>query len=284
MPTLAALMKGDEPVVAPAALSPLMAMLAKQVGFKALYLSGGSLGYVKGVTEANLNTTEMAQLGLDIRSVCDLPLILDGAGGWGDPMHMHRTIRLAEGAGFAGIEIEDQLLPKRAHHHIGIDHLIPMELMVEKVREAVAVRENPDFQIIARTNASRDFGIDEALRRAEAYKKAGADVLFVATGKQEHLRQVAERAEGPLMAMTWSPQILSYAEFRALGYKLIVDPVTPLLAEYVALRQAYEAMYQESEVLPVMAAGGGPAIHKAMHETINLEALLAVERRTVERA
>ena len=106
------------------------------------------------VTEANLTLTEMVRIGLDIRTASRLPLILDGACGWGDPMHLHRTINMVEAAGFAGIEIEDQLLPKRAHHHIGIEHLIPMELMAAKIRGAVRARRDPKFVIIGRTNGS----------------------------------------------------------------------------------------------------------------------------------
>jgi methylisocitrate lyase len=141
--------------LAPAVFNPLSAKLAEQAGFKMLYLGGGALGYVKCCLEANLNLTEIVQAGVEIRGVSALPLILDAACGFGDPMHMHHTIGLAEAAGFCAIEIEDQLIPKRAHHHIGIEHMIPRELMVAKVQEAVRARRNPDFVIIARTNAVR---------------------------------------------------------------------------------------------------------------------------------
>ena len=140
MPSLRPLLRGDQPIVAPMALTPLQAALAEQTGFKAIYLGGGSMGYDKVFTEANLTLTEMCQIGMEIGSVSSLPLILDGTGGWGDPMHLHRTMRMTETAGFAAIEIEDQLLPKRAHHHVGKDHCIPMELMVDKIREAVRAR------------------------------------------------------------------------------------------------------------------------------------------------
>ncbi|MGH7040757.1 MAG: isocitrate lyase/phosphoenolpyruvate mutase family protein, partial [Acetobacteraceae bacterium] len=120
------LIAGDAPVFAPLVLNPLMARLAAATGFPALYLGGGAMGYLTCFTEANLSLTEMVHAGLDIRAACDLPLILDGACGWGDPMHLRRTIALAEAAGFAAIEIEDQILPKRAHHHIGIDHMVPV--------------------------------------------------------------------------------------------------------------------------------------------------------------
>jgi hypothetical protein len=125
-------------VTAPLVLNPLMARMAEAAGFPAGYLGGGSTGYQKVALEANLNVTEMCQIAVDIGAVSSLPLILDGACGYGDPMHMHRTIGMSEAAGFQAIEIEDQLVPKRAHHHAGIEHMIPMELMAAKVKEAVA--------------------------------------------------------------------------------------------------------------------------------------------------
>ncbi|MBL8674677.1 MAG: isocitrate lyase/phosphoenolpyruvate mutase family protein, partial [Rhodospirillales bacterium] len=132
MANLTEMMRGPAPVLAPLVLDPMMARMAEKAGFKALYLGGGATGYLKVHLEANLTLTEMAQTALEIRTVSSLPLIFDAAAGWGDPMHMHRTMGMTEAAGFAAIEIEDQILPKRAHHHIGIDHMVPMEFMVEK--------------------------------------------------------------------------------------------------------------------------------------------------------
>ena len=92
------LLRGDELIVAPVALSPIMARLAREAGFKAVYLSGGSLGWYKCHTEANVTLPEMANLALDMRAACPLPIVLDAGGGWGDPMHIHRTIALAQAA------------------------------------------------------------------------------------------------------------------------------------------------------------------------------------------
>jgi len=178
-PSIRALLRGPLPVTAPLVLNPLMARMVEAAGFPAGYLGGGSTGYQKVALEANLNLTEMCQAALDIGAVSSLPLILDGACGYGDPMHMHRTIGMTEAAGFAAIEIEDQLVPKRAHHHIGIEHMIPMELMAAKVQAAAAARRNPDLLIVARTNAVRASNMDDALRRGEAYRKAGADLLLL---------------------------------------------------------------------------------------------------------
>lgn len=276
----------DGPIVAPLVLNPLMAKLAERAGFPALYLGGGSLGYLTCFTEANLSVTEMAQAALDIRAVCTLPLILDGACGWGDPMHMRRTIPLAEAAGFAAIEIEDQILPKRAHHHIGLEHIIPRELMVAKVAEAVAARRSRDFLIIARTNAARqENGLEEALRRGEAMRAAGADILLILPGKSDHARIIGETLPGPKMFMLSGTRLsetgMTMDGLAALGYRLFVDPTTPLMVMHRALRHCYAAMRAgEPDPLIGIDTRGEQAM---LHETIDLETLLAIERRTVER-
>src|SRR5256885_8492605 len=121
-----------------------MARMAEDAGFKALYLSGGTLGWVKCVTEANLTLPEMADVAVDMRAACKLPIVLDAGGGWGDPVHVHRTIALAEAAGFQAIEIEDQLLPRRGEAHFGLHHLGPAEVFVAELKEALDAGTRPD--------------------------------------------------------------------------------------------------------------------------------------------
>ena len=279
------LISGPEPVFAPLVFSPLSAMLADSAGFRALYLGGGSMGYIKGGTEAQLSLTEMAQAALDIRTVCRLPLILDGACGWGDPMHVQRTIAMSEAAGFAAIEIEDQILPKRAHHHIGIEHMIPLEAMAQKIEAATAARRDPDFVIIGRTNALRSTGLDDALRRADAYKGAGADMLYVTGRDPEHVRALGERLPPPLMYMTGagglSTSRITPTELHQLGFRLIVDPTTPLMAAHKALRQCYAALAAGTSD-PLL--GDAPAAEQhEVHKTIRLDRMLEIEKATVEK-
>jgi 2-methylisocitrate lyase-like PEP mutase family enzyme len=279
-------MQGAMPVTAPLVLNPLMAKMAEAAGFAAGYLGGGATGYQKVVLEANLNVTEMCQAALDIRAVSTLLLILDGACGYGDPMHMHRTVGMAESAGFSAIEIEDQLVPKRAHHHVGIEHMIPMELMAAKVREAVAARRSPDFLIVGRTNAVRASSMDDALRRGEAYRKAGADlVLLSMANKPEQLRLIAERLGGPLMYLAGRGGLaglgLSLKDLGGLGYKIVADPSTPLLAAFTAWKKVYAELAQDfgSQQSKV---DWSPVEHE-MLGVIDIEKLLAVERATVEK-
>jgi 2-methylisocitrate lyase-like PEP mutase family enzyme len=284
--SLRALMRGPLPVTAPLVLNPLMARMAEAAGFPAGYLGGGATGYQKVALEANLNLTEMCQAAIDIGAVSSLPLILDGACGYGDPMHMHRTIGMSEAAGFVAIEIEDQLVPKRAHHHIGIEHMIPVELMAAKVKEAVAARRNPEFLIIGRTNAMRASSMDDALRRGEAYRKAGADVLLLSMAHTpEQLRAIAERLGGPLMYLAGrgglAGQGMTLEDLGGLGYKIVADPSTPLLAAYTAWKKVYAELADGFGARNKQKPDWSP-VEKEMLDVIGIEKLLAVERATVE--
>ncbi|WP_175817246.1 isocitrate lyase/PEP mutase family protein [Burkholderia diffusa] len=287
-PTAAAklreILSRDRPTVVPLVLDPISAKLAEAAGFDALYLGGGTLGYVKTGTEANLSLTQMAQTGIEIRAASPLPLILDGQCGWGDPTHLRHTIAMAEAAGFAAIEIEDQLMPKRVHHHIGVEHLIPADLMVEKVRQAVAARRDPDFVIIARTNACRTDDLDEALRRAEAYRRAGADMLLILPKNAEQARAIGERIEGPLLYMMLGGPTsigMSIDELGLLGYKIVLDALSPFFARQRALRLCYEAL---AKGLPDPTVGQAFNEEADLtHATIGLDTLLEIERQTVER-
>ena len=286
MQTLKALVDAGDFVVAPVALNPVMARLAEDAGFKAIYLSGGSLGWLKCVTEANLSLADMAQVALDIRSVSRIPIILDAGGGWGEPVHIHRTIAMSEAAGFAAIEIEDQYLPRRVQHHIGEENLIPPESMVDKIKEAVAARTDPNLIIIGRTNARRLHGLDEALRRGEMYHRAGADMLFIHSRDPEELCKIAERLPAPLMMFAPQDGFSSFgitpAELTKLGYRLAASSGTAFAAMYKAVRQSYEALAR-GEVDPLLGKGGAVAEMKRAHDTTGLQKLLEIEKRTTKR-
>ena len=284
--SLRTLIQGPMPVTAPLVLNPLMARMAEKAGFPAGYLGGGATGYAKVALEANLNLTEMCQAALDIRTVSSLLLILDGACGYGDPMHMHRTVGMAEAAGFSAIEIEDQLVPKRAHHHVGIEHMIPMELMAAKVKEAVAARRSPEFLVVGRTNAVRASNMDDALRRGEAYRTAGADlVLLSMANTAEQLRLIGERLGGPLMYLAGRGGLaglgMSLKDLGALGYKIVADPSTPLLAAFVAWKTVYTNLADEFGGKQPKADWS--SVEHEMLDVIGIEKLLAVERATVEK-
>jgi 2-methylisocitrate lyase-like PEP mutase family enzyme len=280
------LLTGNRALIAPAVFNPLSAKLAEAAGFEVLYLGGGTMGYLNCCLEANLNITQLCQAGIDIRSTCSLPLILDGAAGFGDPMHMHHTIGMSEAAGFAAIEIEDQILPKRAHHHVGIEHMVPLELMVAKVSEAVKARRDPDFVIIARTNGIRGpGGMEDAIKRARAYREAGADMLYLSVRNAEDARRVARELPPPFMfglpGHGAQGAGLPLSELGALGYRILASSISAW-AFHRAMKQSYECLAR-GKPDPLMAGTTHKAEQHALHETIGMERMLTVERVTVEK-
>ena len=285
MERLKKLIEGSDLIVAPVALNAIMARLAEEAGFKAVYLSGGSLGWLKCVTEANLTLPEMAQVAVEMRSVCKLPIVLDAGGAWGDPAHVHRTIALSEAAGFDAIEIEDQLLPRRFHHHVGVEHLVAPEFMVAKIKEAVAARSDPDFLIVGRTNARRLHDMNETLRRAEAYRKAGADMIFVHTRNPDEMRVIGERLPPPLMIFApedgFAEFPLSPADLAKLGFRLAASSGSAFAAMYRAVRQSYQSLARGT-IDPLLGRGGAASEMKAAQKTAQLDRLLEIEKRTMD--
>lgn len=283
MQTLRQLIARPELTIAPLVLNPIMARLAEDTGFEALYLGGGTLGWLQCVTEANITLPEMARVAIDIRVACKLPIVLDGGGGWGDPAHMHRTIALCEASHFSAIEIEDQFLPRRFHHHVGDERLIEVPHMVQKIKECVAARTDPDFLIIGRTNATRTEGRDGAVRRAEAFLKAGADMLFVHTRTPEDIRFVGERLPAPLMVFApedgFGGYPISRAEMAKLGFRLAASSGTAFAAMYKAVRQSYACLAND-ELDPFLGKGGASQQMKLAQETYGLKRMLEIERRT----
>lgn len=287
MERLKSLIAGDELIIAPCALNPLMARTAAEAGFRAVYMSGGSLGWLNCVTEANITLPEMASVAVDMRTACKVPVVLDAGGGWGDPVHIHRTIALTEAAGFDAIEIEDQYLPRRVHHHVGVERLIEPGLMVQKIREAVAARTDPDLIVVGRTNALRLTGMDDALRRAEAMHEAGADMLFVHTRDPDEMRILGERLPAPLMIFAPEDGYVDFAlapeDLAGLGFRLSASSGSAFAAMYKAFRQSYESLMRR-EIDPFLGKGGAAAAMRQARETCGLDALLEIEARTTGEA
>ncbi|MCH2657938.1 MAG: isocitrate lyase/PEP mutase family protein [Dehalococcoidia bacterium] len=286
MQTLKALIEKSDPVITTLVSNPLMAKLAEQAGFNALYLGGGMLGYTKVFLEANLNITDLVQIGIEIRSASQLPLILDGATGFGDPMHMHRTIPFAESAGFEAIEIEDQIIPKRAHHHADIEHMIPQQLMVEKIKESINARRNNDFLIIARTNGIRSTSLSDALDRGKAYKDAGADVLMLSPRNREELLAISNNLEGPFQLLVPNGGLTSLEtdrnELGSLGFKILIDASQPMLVALRAWKTFYETM-DDNFQSPMLSKEDASYWSEELKNVVELQKLLEIETRTVEK-
>ncbi|MEE2806331.1 MAG: isocitrate lyase/phosphoenolpyruvate mutase family protein [Actinomycetota bacterium] len=268
---------GDDTVFAPLVLDPLAGLLAQEFGFSAGYLSGGALGFQYAVSEALLTTTEIADAARRITSRCELPLIVDGGVGFGDPVHVVRATWEFEQAGAAAVEFEDQVAPKRVHHHIGVEHLISTDEMCAKVSAAAEARSDSDFLIIARTGAMRHEGVDRGISRLESYIDAGADVAM-AFCRDQDLQKVATKISAPLATITSLDQH-SRQEWKDYGWSLIIDAFTSQALWLTATRDAYRKFMQYGSTGIDI---DGMKLHRELVETTGLASLLDLERRTTE--
>jgi 2-methylisocitrate lyase-like PEP mutase family enzyme len=177
---LRALLESGQTIVAPGAFDPLAARLVEEAGFPAVYMTGfGTSAALIGRPDVGLLTmTEMAASAGRIADCVDIPVIADADTGYGNPLNVIRTVGAYEAAGVAGIHIEDQVAPKKCGHMEG-KLVIGAEEMAAKVRAAAEARAQPEFVIIARTDARAVEGLERALARARMYREAGADVLFI---------------------------------------------------------------------------------------------------------
>ncbi len=223
--------------------------LADTFGFEALYMTGfGTVASHLGLPDAGIATyTDMVGRVKQMASQSRAPLIADADTGYGGLLNIRHTVRGYEEAGATALQIEDQEFPKKCGHTPG-RRVIPMEDMVRKIRVAVESRSSPDFLVIARTDARTALGLDEALRRAEAYARAGADILFVESPESlEEMRTICERFDVPLVANMVEKgrtPVLSREELEQLGYRIAIFPVTALLAAVKAMGAAYAHLKQ----------------------------------------
>ncbi|MXG29076.1 methylisocitrate lyase [Streptomyces sp. YIM 132580] len=214
----------------PGAVNPYSARLIQEAGFEAVYLSGAVLAAELALPDLGLtSSTEIAARAQQIARVTDLPALIDADTGFGEPMNAARTVQLMEDAGLAGLHLEDQVNPKRCGHLDG-KTLVGRAEMVRKVRGAVDARRDPDFLLMARTDARGPEGLAAAIDRAKAYVDAGADAVFPeALADESEFEAFRAAVDVPLLAnMTefGKGPLLDAATLENLGYNIALYPVT----------------------------------------------------------
>lgn len=217
-------------LMAPGVINALMGRMAERLGYQAIYLSGAALSASYCLPDIGLVTqTEFVAAAKAITDATNVPLICDADTGFGEALNLERTVRLFESAGVAAIHLEDQEMPKRCGHLSG-KKLTDTSAMVSKIRAAVAARRDPHFVIIARTDARGVGKLDDAVARAHAYLDAGADMIFPeALESAAEFAAFAGQVKAPLLAnMTefGKSPILDFKDLTAIGYKIIIYPVT----------------------------------------------------------
>ncbi len=251
----------------------LTAMLIEQAGFETVFIGGfGTSASLLGLPDLNfLTMSEMADAIRRMSARLSVPLIADGDTGHGDLHNVVRTVQSFAGAGASGIILEDQVSPKRCGHFEG-KQVIPAEEMAMKIKAAVHARPDPDFVIIARTDAREPLGLEEAIRRVNLYAEAGADVCFIeAPLTVEELERIPREVPHPLLVnMLWGGKtpILSVRELEQMGYKIVVCPIESLLVSAYAVRDLIQTFARDGRV---------DALRERMVSFADIKQMLGVE-------
>ena len=241
------LLASGELLILPGAYDALSARIAVKAGARAVYMTGF------GVAGASFGVPDIGLIGPDQMServraiagtIAPVPLVADGDNGHGGPLNVVRLVRAYEQAGASAIQLEDQVMPKRCGHMEGKE-IVPLAEAAAKIRAACAGRESASFKIIARTDARAVEGLDEALRRGEAFLEAGADALFIEAPQAEaELRRVAETFRGACLVANMvedgKTPWLAASALHAMGYRIALYPITALLAATRTLGEVYE--------------------------------------------
>jgi len=285
--SLKSLLAAGEFIVAPGVFEMFSAKIADRLGFKALYMTGyGISASHLGLADAGLVTyRDMVERARTIAQGTRTPLIADADTGFGGLLNVRETVRGYEAAGVQAIQIEDQEVPKKCGHTPD-RRVVPLADAVKRIEVAVEARRGDDFLIVARTDARTGLGLDEAVRRARAFVKAGADILFVESpeSEEEFARVGAELAgEAKLLANmvpTGRSPMLPAEKLKALGFSIAIYPSAGMGAACAALESAYAHLKSHGslEGSPVSAFD-----MKRMHELVGFDDVWAFERRHVER-
>jgi 2-methylisocitrate lyase-like PEP mutase family enzyme len=267
------MLRAGEFITAPGVFDMISAKIADHLNFNALYMTGyGVVASHLGLPDAGL--ASYADMVGRVERICSLtttPLIADGDTGYGGLLNVRHTVRGYEKAGAAGIQIEDQEFPKKCGHTPG-RRVISAQDMVRKIRVAVEARQCDDFLIVARTDARSSLGLDEALRRAEQYQRAGADILFVEAPESEaELQRIGGSFDVPVLANMVEggrTPILSRERLRELGFAVAIFPATGFLASAAALHGVFRELKN---------SGSSDALHAPLFNFEEMNRLMGFE-------
>jgi methylisocitrate lyase len=244
-------------LVMPGVYDCLSAKIASRAGFEVIFITGYSVSatFLGEPDFGVLTQTELLAASQRICSVTPLPVIVDADTGYGNAVNVIRTVRELIRGGAAGMFLEDQIWPKRCGHMKG-KQVVPPEEYLRKLRAAIDARGQDDFFIVARTDARQALGLDEAIRRGQAFKEAGADAVFIeAPNTKEEMREIGRNVPGPLVANMIERGVtptMGPEELKELGFQLIVWPLGPLYASARALESVYSTLRRAGTTHEIM--------------------------------
>ena len=257
--TLKQLLKRNKLLVAPGCFDGLSARLVQEAGFEAAYLSGGAVARSMGIPDIGLVTmSESIDRAVQVVSAINIPIIADADTGYGNAVNLVRSVREFERAGVAAIHIEDQITPKRCGHLDGKE-VISLSEMAKKLEAALATRTDPDFCIIARTDARGVNGFDDAVKRANAFAKLGVDAIFFeAPQSEDELAEIPQRVPNiPLLVNVFKggkTPMLPMERLEKMGYRIAIYPSETQRAAIHAMRTALSTLKREGTTESIDAA------------------------------
>ena len=271
----------NKTIVLPGVFDALSAKIAEYVGFDAMFQTGyGSSAALLGMPDFGLlNSGETVDNAMRIIRAVRVPVLVDADTGYGNPLNVWRLVRDLESLGAAGIFLEDQVWPKRCGHMIGKD-VIPRDEYISKLKAAIEARQSKDFIIVARTDARAPIGLEEAIERGKAYRKAGADVIFVEAPRSvEELKKVADEIDAPLVANMIEDGVtpnLSASELLKLGYQIAVFPLSAIYSATFAMKRVLTELKNTGTTKD---ARNIMVTFKDFNQFMNLDHFVGLERR-----
>ena len=244
-------------LIMPGVYDALSAKIAGRVGFEVIFITGYSLSAtLLGEPDFGLLTqTEVVNAAQRICSVVDTPVIVDADTGYGNAINVMRTVQELIRAGAAGMFLEDQIWPKRCGHMKG-KQVIPLDEHVKKISAAVEAKGEQDFFIVARTDSRQALGLDEAIKRGQAFKSAGADAVFIeAPESKQEMKEIARQVPGPLVANMLErgvTPLMAPKELKELGFDLIVWPLAPLYSVAKSLTDVYTTLRRDGSTMAIL--------------------------------
>jgi len=286
---LRSLVKRGKFLELPAAFDPLTARIVEAAGFKSIYNGGFVTGGMSAISEPLLTMTEQIGVAANIAATVKIPVVMDAGAGWGEPLHTMRTVRECIRNGIAGVHIEDQLFPKRAHYHAYIAHNIPINEYTDKIRLACEQRDrsDPDFVIIARSDACREQGFQEAVKRVNRAADVGADMGLIFPRSAAETIKTPKVCKVPMVYVQSRGNrdgrpLYSFKQLEDMGYAGCIDAILAVGVHFHFMTRAMKELKKTGDYTGMTNAEYVAARH-GTETLIGLDDYYEIERKTVEK-
>jgi 2-methylisocitrate lyase-like PEP mutase family enzyme len=282
------LLQKENFVYIPVAYDALGGRLVQDIGFKAVYTGGFVTGGSRCTSEPLLTMDEQVRVAGDVANAVTIPALADGGAGFGEPLHTMRSVREFIRAGVAGIHIEDQLYPKRAHYHKYVAHAVPENEFLDKIKFACRARDEADknFVVIARTDTCRFMGLKEAMKRINKAADVGADMGLFFPRNDEEMKKGPKQSKIPLVYVLSRGNrdgrpLPTAGQLADMGYKACIDALTYLLVSFHFNRLALREVYKTGTYTG-LTAEQNVAARQQIEDLVGLEQFYEIEEQTVE--